>query len=79
MYTQYGIVLGFEKVPLTPDLLGHLIILIQTVIPHVNDDQLHEILQLRCKIEEDPLAGVADAEALESLFPPLDCKLLEER
>ena len=53
-------------VPLSSDLLGHLTILIETVIPDVNDDQLHGILHLRCKIEEDPLAGVADAEVLES-------------
>ena len=48
----------------TPNLLGHLTILIQTVISDVNDDQLHDILQLGFKIEEDPLAGVADAEVL---------------
>ena len=42
-------------VSLTPDLFGHLDILIQTVIPEANDDQVKEILLIRCQVDEDPL------------------------
>ena len=63
---------------LTPDLYGHLDILIQTVIPEANDDQVKKILLLRCEVDEDPLANF-DQDALAELFPDADSKVLEER
>ena len=66
-----------EVVSLTPDLYGHLDILIQTVIPQANDEQVKEILLIRCQVDEDPLSKF-DPEALDELLPDADSKVLEE-
>ena len=58
----------------TPDLLGHLEILINTIIPGNSRDDLQEILEMRCTIEEGPLSMIDD-EALEVLHPQLDQKV----
>ena len=64
-----------EVVALTPDLYGHLDILIQTVIPEANDDKVKEILLLRCVIDEDPFAKL-DQVDLEELLPDADSQSL---
>jgi hypothetical protein len=68
-----------EVVPLTPDMLGHLEILINTILPDLSLQEVNDILELRCELPEDPLSVfVQDLDVVEAMFPEEDLKLLKE-
>ena len=61
----------------TPDLLGLLDILIQTVLPEATREEVNDILMMRCEVGEDPLKEL-DPDILEALVPPEDFKVFED-
>ena len=63
--------------PTTPDLLGHLEIMISTTLPGISLAELHEILKLRCKKKDDPLLEIDDS-IIEAMFPAQDVKVIED-
>ena len=68
-----------DLVPTTPDLLGHLEILIQTILPDLTPADVNEILQLRCEIKEDPLSEfLQNPEVADAMFPEEDQKALQD-
>ena len=61
----------------TPDLLGLLDILIQTVLPEATREEVNDILMMRCEVGEDPLKEL-DPDILEALVPPEDFKVFDD-
>ena len=63
--------------PVSPDLLGVLEVIIQTMLPDATQDEIQEILMLRCEVPESPLEGLGP-DILEALVPPEDFKTIED-
>ena len=64
---------------LPPELLGHLEIPIQTILPDLTPAEVNEILELRCEINEDPLTEfLQNQEVAEAMFPEEDHKALQD-
>ena len=66
-----------ELHPVTSYFLGHLEIMIITTLPDLSKDELSDILEMRCRQKDDPMAGL-DMEIVEATFPPEDMKVIEE-
>ena len=66
-----------ELHPVTPDLLGHLEIMIITTLPDLSKDELTDILGMRCRQKDDPKAGL-DMEIVEAMFPSEGMKVIAE-
>ena len=68
-----------DVVPTTPDLLGHLEVLIQTILPDLTPQEVNEILFLRCELKDDPISEFLQNPAVaEVMFPNEDQKVLED-
>ena len=64
--------------PTTPDLVGHLEILIHTILPDKSQEEVNEILEMRCEVPEDPIGDlVPDADVQGAMFPEEDSKHLK--
>ena len=63
--------------PPSPDLLGHLTVLILLYLPEATDDEVRDILEKRAIVRENPVADLLADEALEQLFPQEDLKVVE--
>ena len=66
-----------ELIPTTPDILGHLEVMITCAIPTVTPEELTEILEMRCQKKTDPLVEI-DPSVIEAMFPPEDIKVIED-
>ena len=58
-----------ELHPVTPGLLGHLEIMIITTLPDLSKVEPTDIVEMRCRQKDDPMAGL-DMEIVEAMFPP---------
>ena len=67
-----------DLTPPTPDLYGHLSMLIKNYLNHLSVDELHEILAMRTVVPVDPLAEVLDASQLELVFNQDELKVVED-
>ena len=67
-----------DLTPPTPDLYGHLSMLIKNYLNHLSVDELHEILAMRTVVPVDPMAEVLDASQLELVFNQDELKVVED-
>ena len=68
-----------DVVATTPDLIGHLDISINTILPHLSPAEVNEILEMRCEVKDDPVGEfLEDMAVQEALFPEEDRKVLQD-
>ena len=65
-----------ELIPITPDILGHLEVMITCAIPAVTPEELTEILEMRYQKKTDPLVEI-DPSVIEAMFPLEGIKVIE--
>ena len=71
-------VVELDLQPTTPDLVGHLEILIHSILPDKSQEEVNDILEMRCEVPEDPIGDlVPDADVQEAMFPEEDSKHLK--
>ena len=68
-----------ELEPTTPDLLGHIEVLVHEILPHLSPDEVNKILEQRCEVPVDPLQElVPDDDVRAAMFPDEDAKHLKD-
>ena len=69
-----------ELEPTTPDLLGHIEVLVHEILPHLSPDDVNKILEQRCEVPVDPLQElVPDDDVRAAMFPDEDAKHLKDK